>query len=77
MIPNCNIDSGWNPVDKSLELFVLEYCEEVLNIPLYVVANAHYTKEGLEIDLYQLQDEMVREDWYVNLCRISNYAKAS
>jgi len=77
IIPEHKIESAWNPPDKSLELFVLEYCEEVLNIPIFVIEDALYTDEGLEIELKNLEDWMIGEDWYVNLFRLSNYAKAS
>ncbi len=77
IIPERKIESAWNPPDKSLELFVLDYCEEVLDIPLFVISDASYTEEGLEIDLYNLKEYMSGEDWYINLFRLSNYAKAS
>ncbi|MGC9352128.1 MAG: hypothetical protein ACP5D3_09070 [Sulfurovum sp.] len=77
IIPNRNIDSAWNPPDRSLELFVLEYCEEVLTIPLYLIEDARCTKEGMEIELRGLESWMVDEDWYINLFRISNYVRAS
>lgn len=77
IIPNHKIESAWNPPDKSLEIFVLDYCEEVLDIPLFVISDASYTDEGLEIDLCNIEDYMAVEDWYINLFRLSNYAKAS
>ena len=77
IIPNHKIEPAWNPPDKSLEIFVLDYCEEVLDIPLFVISDASYTDEGLEIDLCNLEDYMAVEDWYINLFRLSNYAKAS
>ncbi len=77
LVPNHHIESGWNPQDNSLEFFVLDYCEEVLNVPLYVVHNASYTTEGIELELRNLEDWMIGEDWYINLFRISDYAKAS
>ncbi len=77
IIPENKIESAWNPPDRSLELFVLDYCEEVLNIPLYVVEYAYCTDEGVEIELKNLEDWMIGEDWYINLFRLSNYAKAS
>jgi Fe-S cluster biosynthesis and repair protein YggX len=33
--------------------------------------------KGLEIELKNLEDWMMGEDWYINLFRLSNYAKAS
>jgi len=46
IIPYRNIDSAWNPPDRSLEFFVLEYCEEILEIPLYLIEDARCTDEG-------------------------------
>lgn len=77
IIPTHKIEHAWNPPDKSLELFVLEYCEEVLEIPLYMVSDASYTDEGIELDLCNLEDFVLGEDWYINLFRLSNYARAS
>lgn len=77
IIPENKIESAWNPPDRSLELFVLDYCEEVLNIPLFIIEDACHTDEGMEIELRNLEDWMIGEDWYVNLFRLSNYAKAS
>jgi hypothetical protein len=77
IIPPKEIESAWNPPDRSLEIFILDYCEEVLSIPLFVIEDAFYTDEGLEIELKNLEDWMIGEDWYINLFRLSNYAKAS
>jgi hypothetical protein len=76
-IPNRNIESAWNPPDRSLELFVLEYCEEVLTIPLYLIEDARCTGEGMEIELRGLESWMADEDWYINLFRVSTYVRAS
>ena len=77
VIPENRIESAWNPPDRSLELFVLDYCEEVLNIPLFLIEDASCTDEGLEISLYNLEEWMIREDWYTNLFRLSQYIRAS
>jgi hypothetical protein len=77
IIPNRNIDSAWNPPNRSLELFVLEYCEEVLTIPLYLIKDARCTREGMEIELRGLEPWMADEDWYINLFRVSTYVRAS
>ena len=77
IIPQKKIENAWNPPDKSLELFVLDYCDDVLNLPLFLVQNASYTEEGLEIELCHLEDWMIGEDWYINLFRLSNYIRAS
>jgi len=77
IIPEHKIESAWNPADRSLEYFILEYCEEVLNVPLFVIEDAFYSDEGIELELKNLEDWMIGEDWYINLFRLSNYAKAS
>ena len=77
IIPEDKIDPAWNPPDKSLELFVLDYCEEILDIPLFFIDYASCTREGVEIQLKSFEDEIIGEDWYTNLSRLSNYAKAS
>lgn len=77
IIPENKIESAWNPPDRSLEFFILEYCEEVLGIPLYVIEDAAYIDDGIELSLKNLEDWMAGEDWFVNLFRLSSYAKAS
>ncbi len=77
IIPNRKIETVWNPPDRSLELYILDYCEEVLDIPIYLITNALYTEDGLEIELHNLENNIIGEDWYINLFRLSNYAKAS
>ncbi len=77
LVPNHHIESGWNPLDNSLEFFVLEYCEEVLTVPLYVIKDASVIEEGLELELQNLENWMIGEDWYINLFRMSSYAMAS
>ncbi len=77
IIPNAKIDSAWNPPDRSLEFFVLEYCEEELGIPLYLINDTYYTEEGIEITLKDIDETVAGEDWYIHLSRLANYAKAS
>lgn len=78
IIPNSKIDPAWNPPDRSLELFVQDYCEEELDIPLYYIEYVQAIEDGLEIMLVEdLENEIIGEDWYINLFRISIYAKAS
>lgn len=77
VIPEHKIENAWNPPDRSLELFVLDYCEEVLGLPLFLIENASSSDEGIEIELCNLEDWMIGEDWYINLFRLSYYAKAS
>ena len=77
IIPHKRIEEGWYPADSSFELFILEYCEEVLDIPLFLIEDASNTDEGIEIQLKNIEGWMTGEDWYINLGRLSHYAKAS
>ena len=77
IIPHKRIEEGWHPADNSFELFILEYCEEVLDIPLFLIEDASNTDEGIEIQLKHIEGWMMGEDWYINLSRLSHYAKAS
>lgn len=62
IISENKIDRAWDPADRSFDFFVLEYCEDVLNIPLFIVNDAYYTEEGIEIELKNLEDWMIGED---------------
>lgn len=77
IIPSNRIEEGWKPADSSFEIFVLEYCEEVLDIPLFLIEDASNTDEGIEIQLKSLENWMTSEDWYINLSRLSYYMRAS
>jgi len=55
----------------------LEYCEEELSILAYIIKDAALCDEGIELELWNLEDWMIGEDWYINLFRLSRYAMAS
>lgn len=62
----------------SYEFFALEYCEEILEIPLLYIDEVFYEESGLELSLKNLEDKsLAREDWYIQLGRLSSYARAS
>lgn len=79
IIPQYRIDENWRPVDLSYEFFALEYCEEMLEIPLEYIDEAIYDQEGLEVSLKNFNNEwmIAKEDWYIQLRRLSSYARAS
>lgn len=78
IIPKNCIDENWITLDLTYELFALEYCEEVLDIPLIYIEDVFYSEDGLEIDLKNIEvNKTVSEDWYVQLRRLSVYARAS
>jgi|GEM_PF-1091153 hypothetical protein len=76
-IPNHNINNDWNPLDKDLDFFVLDYCDEALNIPLFLIEEARCADEGIELELKNIKPWMTKEDWYVNLFRISDTLRVS
>lgn len=78
IIPKNCIDYNWITLDLTYELFALEYCEEVLDIPIFHIEDTGYGENGLEITLKSLDNiAILREDWYIQLGRLSSYARAS
>jgi len=77
IIPKNKIESAFSQTDRNLELLVLDYCKEVLSIPLFFIEYATYKDEGMEIKLKNLEDWMIGEDWYINLFTLSSYTKVS
>lgn len=79
IIPQSKIAENWRPIDLSYEFFDLEYCEEVLEIPLNYIDEAIYKEEGLEVSLKNIEENrmLIGEDWYIQLHRLSSYARAS
>lgn len=77
IIPESKIPSYWKTLNMGYELFALEYCEEELDIPLFHIEMTHYTEEGLELSLKNLENTLAMEDWYIQLGRLSVYARAS
>ncbi len=78
LIPQSRIESHWQPVDLNYELFCLEYCEEVLEIPLLYIKESFYDRNGLVIELKNMDNtNLLEEDWYIQLRRLSKYARAS
>jgi hypothetical protein len=79
IIPLAKIDDNWLVHDLNYEFFALEYCEEVLDIPLQYIDDVDYSEDGLEIGLKNIANklELASEDWYIQLRRLSSYARAS
>jgi len=79
IIPLAKIDDNWLVNDLNYEFFALEYCEEVLDIPLQYIDDVDYSEDGLEIGLKNIANklELASEDWYIQLRRLSSYARAS
>jgi hypothetical protein len=77
IIPTNNLSAEHLTLNLEHDFFALEYCENELDIPLYYISEATYTDEGLEIGLTNLERQIMMEDWYIQLCRLSSYARAS
>jgi len=79
IIPLAKIDDNWLVNDLNYEFFALEYCEEILDIPLQYIDEVDYSEDGLEIGLKNIENksELASEDWYIQLRRLSSYARAS
>ncbi len=55
------------------EEMVIEYCIDILEIPEDKIENVNILdNHHIELLLQNLKKEDAIEDWYVNLCRISN-----
>lgn len=78
LIPSVHIENHWKPIDLEYEFFCLEYCEEILDIPLIYIEESSYNEYGLVVALKNLEDiALLEEDWYIQLRRLAKYARAS
>jgi hypothetical protein len=79
IVPDFNIDPNWSLIDLNYEVFALEYCEEVLEIPIVYIEYALYQGSGLEVVLKNLNNyaEIIQSDWYIQLSRLSSVANAA
>ena len=67
-----HFEEGWGMEDVGCEEQAYDYCIEVLFIPEDKIENlAINTDAELEINLIDLDDDDLSEDWYVNLFRMS------
>lgn len=66
-----NFEDGYRHSEFIYEEVVLEYCTEALFIPEEKILNAIYIAEGIEIVLYDLEIDDIKDDWYVNLQRLN------
>ncbi|KIM11492.1 MAG: hypothetical protein KU37_04600 [Sulfuricurvum sp. PC08-66] len=64
------LENGWDWSDIYSMEDVHGYCEEELEIPNEAINTVHFYGEAIEVHLKKSRS-MFREDWYVNLTRIS------
>ncbi|MCH9741493.1 MAG: hypothetical protein K0U38_11750 [Epsilonproteobacteria bacterium] len=72
IIPIKSIDSDWNLAAIDYDFCPFEYCEEMLDIPSESIYDASLSNAGLEINLIDFE-EVMNEDWYIQLERIAKY----
>lgn len=78
IIPRNMLEEDYARLDLSFELFALDYCEDILDIPILFIEDTGYGENGLEVTLKNLDDiSILREDWYIQLGRLASYARAS
>lgn len=76
IVPIRSIDSDWNLAAIDYDFCPFEYCEEMLDIPSESIYDASLSSQGLEIRLIDFE-EVVNEDWYIQLERITKYTMAA
>jgi hypothetical protein len=77
LVPKEKIESHYKTENLYFEFYALEYCEEVLEIPLINIEESYYQNGGLLVSLKNLENHHLEEDWYIQLGRMSKYARAS
>jgi len=75
VIPIVDIDPSWSLRGFHHDFYASEYCEEVLDIPSDYLEEANLSEEGLEISLIN-DENIIEEDWYIQLRCISKYIQA-
>ena len=76
VVPIWELDTNWMMRGFSSEEYALEYCAEVLGVPHEYIEEAILSEDGLEVILLDAA-EVEKEDWYIQLKRLSKYANAS
>lgn len=64
------LEAGWDWDDVHSSEDIQEYCEEALEIPSESINRINFYENAFELRLKRDRREL-REDWYVNLQRIS------
>lgn len=79
IISRRKIDSSWSLSALRDSFYAIEYCEQVLDIPEEYIGDAVLTSEGLEISLYDVDEDSLDydDDWYMQLKRLSNHTRAA
>ncbi|MEN8304369.1 MAG: hypothetical protein ABFQ64_09880 [Campylobacterota bacterium] len=76
VVPIVEIDPSWSLRGFPHDYYASEYCRVVLGIPLDYLEDANLSDDSLEINLID-SEEIIEEDWYIHLKRISKYVDTS
>ena len=74
VVPIVEIDPSWSLRGFRHDYYASEYCRLVLGIPSDHLENASLSENSLEIDLTDSK-EIIEEEWYIQLKRISTYVE--
>lgn len=64
-------EEGYHLEEFVYEEVVQEYVEDVLQVPSEYITSLNYNGEQLEIVLNDIDHEISKEDWFVNLERLN------
>lgn len=76
LIPIMDFDPNWIMKGYESSLYALEYCEHVLEIPADYILESFLGEDGIELSLL-INEEVLREDWYLHVKRLAMYEDAS
>ena len=62
------LDKSWSLNDLHEPNNAFDYCEQILDIPEEYLIDAEMSAEGLEVTIVDADE---KEDWYVQLKRVS------
>ena len=76
VVPIVEIDPSWSLRGFHHDYYASEYCRLVLGIPSDHLEGANLSENSLEINLTD-SEEIIEEEWYIQLRRISKYVDPS
>ena len=76
VVPVVEMDPSWSLRGFHHDYYASEYCRLVLGIPSDHLEGANLSENSLEINLTD-SEEIIEEEWYIQLRRISTYEHTS
>lgn len=65
-----SFEDGWPEEELQYEDIAIQYCAEALDVPEEKIEEITFGEIGMEITLTELEEDDLKDDWYVNLHRI-------